>query len=283
MSLLSFVPVAWSIYVAFTNYNLYHFQRYDLVGFANFRQLITGPLRTLFFPLLGWNLAFAAATTGFMFALGLFLAIILHNPHIKEASIYRGLLIIPWAMPGTITILVWRGMFNESFGPVNVFLRELGLTGLPFFSDPFWARAVVILVSVWFGFPYFMTLTSGALQSIDRELYDAVAVDGGNFWVRFRHVTWPGIWTVSGPLLVTSFSYNFNNFGIAYLITNGGPVRLDTQYAGYTDILASFGYKLTQNFHLYGLASAMGILLFILVAVLSVYQIRLMAKEGGLS
>lgn len=283
IALLSLVPVIWSIYVAFTNYSLYHFQKYDFVGWENFKLLLTGPLRTLFFPLLGWNLVFAVLTTAIMFALGLFLAILLSNPHVKEAPLYRGLLIIPWAMPGTITILVWRGMFNESFGPVNVFLRELGLAGLPFMSNPFWARFVVIAVSVWFGFPYFMTLTSGALQAIDRELFEAVAIDGGNSWVRFRHVTWPGIWNVAGPLLITSFSYNFNNFGIAYLITDGGPFRLDTQYAGYTDILASFGYKLTRDFHLYGLASAMGVLLFVVVTLLSIYQVRLMAKEGGLS
>ena len=283
IALLSLVPVCWSIYVAFTNYSMLHFKNYEFVGLDNFRQLLSGPLKSLFFPLLGWNLAFALLTTGCMFGLGLFLALILNNPHIKEAPLYRTLLIIPWAMPGTITILVWKGMFNESFGPVNVFLRELGFKGLPFLSNPFWARVVVILVSTWFGFPYFMSLTSGALQAINHELYDAVAVDGGNAWVRFRHVSWPGIWSVVAPLLITSFSYNFNNFGIAYLITNGGPFRLNTQYAGYTDILASFGYKLTQNFQLYGLASAMGIILFFIVAVLSIYQIKLMAKEGGLS
>lgn len=279
ITVLSLMPTLWSVYISFTNYSLYNFKKYQLVGLENFKTLLVGPMKSLFFPLLGWNLVFAAAVTFGALGLGLFLAILLNNPHLKEAALYRGLLIIPWAMPSTVTLLVWKGMFNESFGPVNAFLRSMGFEGLPFFTDPLWARLMLIVVSVWFAFPYFMSLCSGALLAIPHELYEAADIDGANWWARFRYVTVPGIWAVAGPMLVSSFAFNFNNFGAAYLITTGGPHRLESQYAGYTDILASFNYKLTMQYNQYALASAMGIILFMIIAALSLYQIRVMIRE----
>lgn len=278
-SVFSLVPLIYSIYIAFTDYSLYTFRNYSLVGFSNFVELFSGPLRKLFFPVLGWNLLFAASTVLGAFLIGFAIASLLNNPHLRESVVLRGLLIIPWAMPGAITVMVWRGLVNESFGPINVFLRSLGHPGLPLLSDPTWAKITILVVNFWFTFPYFMTVCIGALQAIAVELYEVVDVDGGGWWARLRNVTLPGIWGMAGPLLIASFGFSFNNFNFVYLLTRGGPARVVSQYAGHTDILISFGYKMTLEFQQYAKASAMNVLLFLIVVVLSMYQMRIMFRE----
>lgn len=278
-TLFTLIPLAYSVFIAFTNYSLYTFKNYAFVGLANFIELLTGPLRKLFFPVLGWNIVFAAGTVLGSFVIGFVVASLLNNPHLRESVLLRGLLIIPWAMPGAITVMVWRGMVNETYGPINVFLRSLGHPGLPLLSDPLWAKITVLMVNFWFTFPYFMTICTGALQAISVELYEALQVDGGGWWAKLRHVVLPGIWGVAAPLLISSFGYSFNNFNFVYLLTNGGPPRLDSQYAGHTDILISFGYKMTLQFQEYAKASALNMLLFLIVGVLSIYQMRVMFRE----
>lgn len=279
LALLSLVPVLWAIYISFTDYSLATFRNYHFSGIRNFKAMFSGPMGQLFLPVLVWNIIWALCAAGLGLVIGLFLALVLNNKFLWEAPLYRSLLIIPWAMPGAITTLIWRGMVNESFGPINVILKSIGLHGLPFLSNPLLARVTVIAVSLWFGFPYFMTACSGAIQAISHELYEAVDIDGGNWWASFRHVTMPGVWSVVAPLMISSFSYNFGQFNLVYLITGGGPPRLTTQYAGYTDILASVTFKLTADSKQYGLAAAMGIMLFLLIAVFSLYQVKLLAQE----
>ncbi len=275
IAVFSLLPALWTIYIAFTNYGLYHMRDYHLIGLGNFIEIFTGPTRKVFLPVFAWTFLFAVVTTLFNYALGLFLAILLNNEHMHESRLYRTLLIVPWALPSTITILSWTGLLNKSFGALNHILATLSISPVPWLTDPTWAKISMLLVNLWLGFPFMMTLNLGGLQAIPKELYEAADIDGAGFWARFRYVTFPQLLSITLPLLIGSFAFNFNNFGIVYLLTGGGPPRLDTALAGSTDNLATMTYNYTMVYQRFGLSAAMGILMFLMVGTLSYVQMRM--------
>lgn len=276
VAVLSFLPIGYTIYYSFTNYSGQHLFKYNWVGLQNYLQLITGPSSNAFFPILAWTVVFAVLSVVTQYTMGLGLAVLLSNKHMKERNLYRALLILPWALPATIMIMSFKALFNASYGQVNYVLAKVMEVGpFPWLDAPAWARLTVILVNLWFGFPWFMTVLLGGLQSIPNELYEAAEIDGASRWEQFRQITLPILWSVSLPVVVASAAFNFNNFGAAYLLTNGGPPRTTATWGGYTDILASVTFKLTHDSYLYGLASALSVLLFLLVAGFSLVNLKL--------
>jgi ABC-type sugar transport system permease subunit len=215
-----------------------------------------------------WTFAFATITVLLSFAVGLFLAIALDNPAMRFQKLYRALLIMPYALPGFLSLLVWQGLLNDDFGVVNRVFH----TNIPWLFDGNWAKVSVIMVSLWLTFPYFFLVSMGALQSIPSELKEAARVDGGGAWQVFRKVTFPLLLIVVGPLMIASFAFNFNNFGNIYLLTGGGPATNDQTTAGATDILISYTYKLafaSGKGNDYGLAAAIALIIFFIVASIS--------------
>ncbi len=273
---LSFLPIVYTIYIAFTNYNLKHLDDYGFVGFANFRAIMNGSFKSEFVKVFGWNVFYALILTVGVFSIGLLLAVLLNNPNMKESKIYRAILVIPWALPGTIAVLAWQGLFNESYGGINSLLGMLHLPNeIMWLSEPFWARLAVIIAALWLGFSYMLNLNLGILQSIDPALYESAVMDGANVWQKFKYITLPGIVYAAIPVLVSSFAFNFNQFGTAFLITGGGPPRPDVQYSGYTDILASTGFKMTNTFFKYDVGAALSIILFLVIGVLTLINMKL--------
>jgi arabinogalactan oligomer/maltooligosaccharide transport system permease protein len=206
------------------------------------------------------------------FALGLLLAIAL-NKAIRGRRIYRSILILPYAMPSVMSILIWGGMFDTEFGAIN----NLFGTDVAWFQNAAFARTAVIVVNLWLGFPYFYLVASGALQAIPAELSEAAAIDGASPRQIFNKITLPLLLKILSPLLIASFAFNFNNFNLIYLLTGGGPIaQLDGEIAGATDILISYTYKIAfneGNSNL-GLASAISVLIFLLVASISLYGLK---------
>jgi arabinogalactan oligomer / maltooligosaccharide transport system permease protein len=183
-------------------------------------------------------------------------------------KLYRSLLIMPYAIPAFLSLLVWQGLLNDDFGVVNRILH----TNIPWLFDGNWAKVSLIMVSLWLTFPYFFLVSLGALQSIPAELKEAARVDGGGAWQVFRKVTLPLLLVVVAPLMIASFALNFNNFGSIYLLTGGGPAAGDQTVAGSTDILISYTYKLafaSGKGSDYGLASAIALIIFFIVATIS--------------
>ena len=245
------------------------------VGFDNFTKIFTNPrysepMGRVFI----WTLVYAASTVFITFTIGMLVAFLFNVPEMRGRRIYRSLLIIPYAIPGFLSILVWRGLLNDSWGAVNTIL---GLD-VPWLSDPTMAKVSILLVNTWLGFPYMFLVATGALQAIPAELKEAAAVDGANRFQIFRNVTLPLLLVAVGPLMVGSFSYNFNNFNQVYLLTGGGPEVTDTNTAaGATDILISYTYKLafaSGQGNNYGLASAVSILLFMIVGGMAFWSFR---------
>lgn len=239
------------------------------VGFKNFSRIIHDPLvRQPFLRVFVWTIVFAAGTVALSFALGLFLAIALDKKGLRFQRFYRSILVLPWAIPGFLTLLVWQGLLNDQFGVVNRMFH----IHIPWLFDANWAKVSCILVSTWLTVPYFFLVSMGALQSIPEELTEAARVDGGGPMQIFRRVTFPLLLIVVAPLLIASFAFNFNNFNNIYLLTSGGPPQANSSIAGSTDILISYTYKLAiaagkgQD---YGLATAVSIIIFFIVAGIS--------------
>jgi ABC-type sugar transport system permease subunit len=239
------------------------------VGFANFDRLINDPLvRRPFVRVFIWTFFFAVSTVLISFAIGLLLAIALDKNGMRFQRLYRSVLVIPYAIPGLLSILVWSGLLNDRFGVVNQAFH----IHIPWLFDPNWAKVSVILVSVWLTFPYFFLVSMGALQSVPSELYEAARVDGGGGWQVFRKVTLPLLLIAVAPLMIASFAFNFNNFNNIYLLTAGGPAMSESSVAGSTDILISYTYKLaiaTGKGQDFGLAAAITIIIFLIVATIS--------------
>lgn len=249
------------------------------VGFDNFLQFLRSPaLQGPLVRIILWNFAFAFLSVLLNFSVGLGLAVIFSDPGLWGRKLIMTLLLIPYTIPSLITILVWRGLLNPEIGIVNQTLMSLIGWAPPWFQSPLWAKVAILMVNLWLGFPYFMLICSGALTSISPDLYDAAEVDGAGLWQRFRQITLPLLLVAVGPLLVASFVFNFNNFNIIFLFIEGGPpIAGASTDAGHTDILISYVYNLAfagGRGAQYGLAAAITIVLFLIVAGLALIQFR---------
>ncbi|MEV4198128.1 ABC transporter permease subunit [Micromonospora globbae] len=248
------------------------------VGLRNFTRVLTD--ENISGPFLGtliWNFAFAIGSTGGTFILGTLVALALHSPRMRGTNLYRVLLILPYAMPSFAMLLIWRDMFNTDFGLIN---NLFGLS-VNWFGQEWSARAAVLLVQLWLGYPYMFLVATGALQAIPRELTEASSVDGASPWQSFRSVTMPLLLIALSPLLISSFAYNFNNFNAIYLTTEGGPFPADNPSNGATDLLITYTYRLAfggQGAE-FGFAAAISLFIFTIVAVVSAVSFRRTRKQ----
>lgn len=249
------------------------------IGTANFERVWKDDgIKEPFISIFIWTVVFSICTVVFTLAIGLILANIVQWEELKGRSIYRVLLILPYAVPAFISILIFKGLFNQSFGEINMVLESIFGLSPNWFSDPILAKTMVLIVNTWLGFPYMMILCMGLLKAIPEDLYEASAIDGANFLDNFKRITFPLMIKPLTPLLIAAFAFNFNNFVMIQLLTNGGPNMIGTsEPAGYTDLLVSYTYRIAfeggggQDF---GLASAIATLIFLLVGALALLNLR---------
>jgi len=251
----------------------------ESIRFTNFRDFFLSPaLRGPLVRIILWNFGFAFFSLLFNFSLGLAIAILFNDKFFPFKKIIRSLLIIPYTVPALITILIWRGMLNPELGVFDRMLESLFGWAPPWFTDQWWAKIAILIVNLWLSYPYFMLVCSGALQSISEDYYAAAKVDGANAWQQFRNITLPLLMVAVGPLLVASFTFNFNNFNLIYLFNAGAPPMAGTPTpAGHTDILISYVYNLAFTGSRgvnYGFAAAITIVIFLIVSVITLFQFR---------
>lgn len=273
-------PIIITVLVSFTNYSAPHHipprNLVDWVGFKNFFALFEMKIwSNTFVGVAIWTVTWAICATVLTCGFGFVLALALSNKSIKGAKVWRLVFILPYAIPAFVTLLMFRLLLN-GIGPVNSFLNELGFDSVAFLSDPLLAKVTVILIGVWVGAPYFMLMISGALTNISSDLYEASEVDGASKFQQFREITLPMVLHQVAPSLVMAFAMNFNNFGAVYLLTEGGPINPEYRYAGHTDILITWIYKLTLNFQQYHIASVVSIIIFLFLTVIAIWQFRRM-------
>jgi arabinogalactan oligomer/maltooligosaccharide transport system permease protein len=275
------IPLIFAILIAFTNYSApSHIPQnnvVDWVGFETFRDMLKlkqfsqGFARTAL-----WTVVWAFFGTVTCYFGGMFLALALLDKKIKLAGIFRTIFILPYAVPGMISLFIWAILLNGQFGPINRALRELGIMQwlqsigilkkdiIPWLSDPVLAKIMLI----------FMLMITGIMTSMRQDIFEAARIDGASKSQQFRYITFPMLMYQTMPLFIMSFSYNMNNFGGVYFLTNGNPPDTVTtqSFAGTTDTLITWMYKLTLEQRLYNKASVVAIIMFLVVAPFALYN-----------
>ena len=313
LAFISIMPILFSFLLAFTSISGRQsmIETFDYVGIRNFIELFnfSGALGSsfgkAFWSVLSWTLIWAVFSTVTCFFGGFFQALILNSEKVVFRKFWRTILILPWAMPALLSQMVFSVMFGET-GYINDLFRRLGLYNLfekfgwlgndisvlqgfekkfyignnniQWFTNPYnptFVRIILVIVNIWLGFPYFMALMSGIMTSIDKSLYEAADIDGATGWQKIHKITMPLVLYSTAPILIMTFSGNFNNFGVIYFITGGGPNAGDYSrgFAGDTDILISWMYKLTVDEAIYNIASVFSVLIFIFVGSLTVWNL----------
>jgi maltose/maltodextrin transport system permease protein len=257
------------------------------IGLANYsRMLLDADFRSPFISIFIWTVMFAGLTVLFSTALGMALAVLLEWQSLKYRTLYRTLLFLPYAVPGFISILVFKGLFNQNFGEINAILDAVLGIRPAWFADPTLAKTMILIVNTWLGYPYIMILCTGLIKAIPADLYEASAIAGAKPLTNFFKITVPLIARPLTPLLIGAFAFNFNNFVLISLLTDGRPDFLNTKLpAGTTDILVSYTYRIafTDSGQNFGLAAAISTLIFMLVAIMALVQLKVSQQKDSRS
>ncbi len=283
------LPIIFMICVAFTNYDATHqapTKLFTWVGFENFKTLFSfgkSGFGSTFLHVLLWTLVWALLATFIDYFLGIAVAILINKKGIKFKKFWRTCLVLTIAIPQFVSLLYVSKMFDNA-GFINATLLKLGIikSAIPFWTDPLLAKITIIVVNVWIGIPYLMLMATGLLMNIPEDLYESARIDGATPWQMFVHITMPYMLFVTGPYLLTSYTGNLNNFNVIYLLTGGGPKSMSyAGGAGGTDLLVTWLYKMTINDTDYKMAAVIGIMVFIVTAIimLSVYRILPSVKD----
>ena len=258
------------------------------VGLENYKRLFTDPtLRATFVQVFLWTVIFALLSVFLTFVIGMFLAIMFDVPEMPLRAPLRALLLIPYTIPAFVAVPVWVGLLNPQFGVISMMINNIFGWVPPWFSDPFWSKVGILLIQTWLGFPYMFVVVTGALQTLPNDVYEAADLDGANAWHKFQSITLPLLLVTVGPLLVASFAFNFNNFTVIDLYNRGGPPIPNTPSpVGYTDILATYTYRIafgSTGTSDYGYASAITVIIFFILMVITFFQFRYtnMLEERG--
>lgn len=250
-----------------------------MVGLDNFTQAFgDDDYSRPFLRITAWTFGFAILTVITSFLLGLVLAIVFNDPRVRGRRMLRTLFILPYAFPTFLSALLWRGMLNANpdYGIINdlVFFG----TRIEWLTDPTLAKLAILGVNLWLSFPYWFLVCTGALQALPVDVLEAARIDGAGRWRTWRSITLPLLLVSTAPLLIASFAFSFNNFTIIYMLTNGGPRFTDTSATlGHTDILISMIYQVSGvagGRADYGLASALSIVVFLIVGTISAVAFR---------
>jgi len=300
MLVISLLPQLYQVWMSFTDYRINHlrfvlfrpetWERYapPFVGLNNYVRIVTNDLAIQnydFWRLLLFNVTWTVVNLAFHVGLGVLIALVLNNKELIGKRIYRALFVLPWAIPGYITALTWRNMYDYRFGAFNLLLSELNSflgTNLP--TDTRWlemttppvggplaflpmAFYAVLLANVWLGWPFMMVVATGALQSIPEELYEAASIDGASGWQKLWTITVPLIRPAMVPAIMLGTIMTFNQFNVIYFISEGGPF-------GRTEILITQAFKLVYEQRLYGVAAAFSIVVFFVLLIITLLQNR---------
>ncbi|MDT7970539.1 MAG: sugar ABC transporter permease [Vulcanisaeta sp.] len=257
-------PVAYAIYISFTNFNLYHLFRYTFIGLKVYEQILSsGAFYTLLLNTVIWTVGSLVP----MVVVGFLLALILNQRDIRGRNVFFTLLLVPWAFPAYISLVIWSGMWNYEYGIVNKFLGLFGVPPINWLTFTNTAWAALILTNLWLSFPYYTAVFLSSLQSIPSELYDIATVDGASVWQKFTRITLPLMRSAIAFVSVGGFVFTWNNFYPIYILTGGGPGIS-------TDILIVYTYQEAFSYGYYNIAAAYSVISTIILAIMALMMLR---------
>jgi len=296
MTLSVVFPILATVLISMTNYNINNMppnKLFEWVGLGNYLNMFKlASWQSALLYTLSWTIIWTICATSLTIVLGIGVAVLVNQREIKFKRFFRTIIILPWAIPAFISVMMFSVFFNDSFGAMNLqvipFLDRLfpflEITALPWKTQVEFTRLALILIQGWLGFPYTFVMVTGVLQSIPGELYEAAQMDGASRFQQFRKITLPWVLLTTAPVLITQFTYNFSNFNVIYLFNGGGPVIAGQQTGG-TDILVSWVYKITTESAAreFGMGAAITVFISLIVMSIALTQyIRTDAFKGGL-
>ena len=277
------IPLLFMITTAFTNFSNVTAPGYsttktvkflEWVGFDSFKRIFAdGANLQDLLSVFSWTMIWALLATFTCFFGGLLLAMLVNKKSIKCKPLFRSIFVLSMAMPQFVSLLVMRTFF-DNYGPLQTLLANMGLLSgsapMDLWKTEYSARMLIIFINMWVGIPYYMLLMSGLLINIPKGYYEAAKISGASKWQQFTRITFPNIMFMTAPMLITSFVSNINNFNVIWFLTQGNPANDSvTGTAGKTDILITWLYKLTMQKQDYNFGAAIGIIMFIITATLS--------------
>lgn len=274
IALMVVFPILYTAYISLTNMNVYHWFDFTIIGLDNyFRALFvfdSGFLSALFATTL-WTVV----NMVFQLVIAFTLVSLLNVRKLKLRRLYKTLLMFPWAMPGYVSILLWKtGMFNTQFGLLNQWMEKLGQEAVRWLSSDVSAFICCTVVNLWLALPFMIMIMDGAMQSIDRSYFESAVLDGATWLERTRYITIPAITPIIAPAVIITVFTTFKQFDVVYLLTQQAGAKTGS---GFHTIL-TYAYEnafITNN---YGYSSAISMIIFILLLVFSArYQMR---EEG---
>jgi len=263
--LLFVLPVIYSVYISFTNLSLLHFLKYSFIGLKNYIIIFKyGYFTQLLENTLIWTLGSLVT----MMSLGFALALILNQRDLKGKTIFYAILILPWAFPGFISILIWQGLWVDPYGMMNrLILPMLHLPHINALTSTIDAWIELIVTNDWLSFSYFMTVFYSALQSIPRELYDIAELDGAGTFTKFFRITLPLLKKTIAFVFISSFVFTWNNFYPIFVLTGGGPGIS-------TETFIVYAYQEAFSYSNFSLAAAWSVISTLFTAILGIIVIK---------
>ena len=269
--LIVIFPIFYTGYISLTNMNVYHWFDYDLIGFSNYKEALlvfdSGFIPALLLTIL-WTMVL-------QLVIAYLLASLLNTKGLKGRNFYRTLLIFPWAMPGYVSILLWKtGMFNSQFGLLNQWLEKLGLAPVKWLASDGLAFACCTVVNLWLALPFMITIIDGALQSVDQSFYESALLDGAGWMERTVYITIPSIRPIIAPSVVITIFTTFKQFDVIYLLTQQAGAKT----GAHIHTILTYAYEnafITNN---YGYSSAVSMVIFVILILFS-YVINIKPKE----
>lgn len=268
-------PIAYTGWISLTNMNLYHWTDYGFIGLDNYARALF-KLDSGFLSALGTTLVWTVLNMAIQIGLGFLIALGLNAPGLRLKRVYKTLLMVPWAVPAYISILLWRvGMFNTEFGILNKLLSALGFAKVDFLAGNGIAFLSCMALNLWMALPFMISTIDGALQSVDGSLYESATLDGAGFWVRTRSITIPAIRPIIAPAAVMTTFITFKQFDIIYLLT---------QQRGYMtgatlNTVITYAHQNAFASNNYGLSSAVSMLLFVVIILFSILTNRSLRED----
>ncbi len=268
IALVMVLPIIYTVYISFTNMNVYHWKDFKFIGFKNYQ-------KALFMLDSGFLMAFlrtvlwTAVNIILQLIISFLIAVLLNVKGLKLSKLYKTFLMFPWAMPGYVSILLWKmGMFNTEYGFLNHLLQKLGISKINWLSGNFTAFVSCIILNLWLALPFMIMIIDGALQSVDKCYYESAKLEGANFWNQTRYITIPLIKPIIAPMVMMTLFTTFKQFDIVYLLTqqNGSKTGADIH------TVLTYAYEnafITNN---YGYSSAVSIIIFLILLVYSIFN-----------